>query len=204
MESPETPSAHDILDDALEGRTGSEVASRLRDASREIDDAPVQQTLQATAKDIEQVLGGIRTGKLDAGVAGQAHQGQGGSSVVDISSTVVRGSDGASMVDKQWLKDIKEHELEHERQAVTWNAESVSVGVKELTRKKVSELGGMFVQDSIEMVSDEYKAIYMEVTSVVTAKEARDAARTGDLIGLGKKASKRMVVAEEPDYATVG
>jgi len=149
-------------------------------------------TLETTANDINTVVGGKTAEVLDGGIAGQAYQGVPGSSQIDVTSTIKGGDAGTSVVDAVQLKDIVDHEEEHERQAQGWNAESIVVapGVV-LNRHNVSETGAMSVQQTLANVSGGYRQIYADVTGVVSADSAREAARTGDLIGLAEQVASQ-------------
>lgn len=202
-----TPSAK--LEDILEeGDTGTEIADKAAEraeALRELQDTvsgqledvlgePQEEVLPELTEQIEileeqgEVIGDIvgdkHTDDLEDGIAGIAYQGQEGSSVIDIRSAM--GEDGT--IQQEMLQDVVNHEGEHEVQAAAWNADVVDIGNGEtLTRHEISETGAMSVQQSIDWVSSDYQAIYAKVTGLVTAEQAREAARSGDLLGLGQK-----------------
>ena len=203
-----TPSAllEDILD---EGSTGKEIAEAVAERAeelRELQDTVATQlqdvlgqephgavlpelmeqieTLEAQGETIGDIVGDKQTDDLEDGTAGIAYQGQEGSSVIDVGAAI--GVDGT--IDEEMLRDGVDHEGEHEKQSAEWNADVVDIGNGQtLTRHEVSETGAMSVQQSIDWVSGDYKRIYGKVTWLISAEEAKEVARSGDLLGLGQK-----------------
>lgn len=144
----------------------------------------IQDTLQMTAQDVKHIVGERKTDVLPGNIAGQAMQGMVGSSVIDVSSAAGPTSEG-SLLSKDNLLDTVFHEKEHEEQAPEWNAESAQiVGGQTLTRMWVSEVAAMSVQQSVVWNSDEYQKMWQNFTTFASAEEAKEAARSGDLIGL--------------------
>jgi len=152
-----------------------------------------EEIVQATAEDIQSIVGSNEVTTLDAGVAGQALQGVGGSSQIDVSSAVQEGTPGTSVIDTTQLSDVVKHEKKHEVQAANWNADSVEVVVDEvghtvvLTRHAISETDAMLVQSTIANVSYDYRHIHQETTGFLTDVQISETAQTGDLVGLKEK-----------------
>lgn len=208
--------AGDLLQDTLEkknGRSGHEVGAEL---SRQAADIRAMQetmsvsyagvlnlppeyfssiatTLEDTSRAISSTVGGATVEELEDGVAGQAYMGATGTETIHVGSMI--NADGT--IDQQWMKDVVEHEKEHTRQSGEWNATEVDVGGVILTQHDIAEAGAMSVQSSIEGVSADYKGIYAKVTGLVSAGEAREAARSGDLVGLADKIRQNKGLPEE-------
>lgn len=145
--------------------------------------------LEDTGKKVGEIVGSTATKEMEGNVAGYAYQGQEGSTVIDVSAAMHPEAGGTQVIDAGMLQDTVDHEGEHENQAAMWNAQTVSIGNgQELTRTQVSEVGAMSVQQSIDWVSDDYKQMYSFVVGLgVSPEQAREAARTGDLVSLGRE-----------------
>ncbi len=185
----------------LQKRTKAELPPEVLDAMAEAPDEAVnlkavQDTMEATAKDVEKVLDTTRVGGLEDGVAGQAKLGQEGSSVIDVTSAIDDESEaGASAIDIRKLQDVVDHEARHEEHARLWDAQSVDVGAdRELTIKDIVETDAMNRQESIEWVSREYKEIHEYTTSILTDEQIEAIAESGDL----SQAAHMAGAAQEP------
>ena len=174
------------------------------DAGQDLNLTAVADTMEQTGEDIRKIVVNKKAEVLKGNIAGQAYQGEEGSSVIDVTAAV-RPSD-TSVIDTEMLDDTVKHELEHEKQAAEWNTQSIDVGAHQsLTRKDISETAAMSVQSTLENVSDEYKEIYARVTSVIDVDQAVETARSGDLEALGDEIREdRGVEAEETEDAPAG
>lgn len=160
----------------------------------------VAQSVSTTADDIRSVVGGMKTGVLEGGTAGQAYQGQAGSTVIDVTSAMHGAEDGSVIVDTTMLDDVKKHELRHEVQAGAWTATTVDIGGETLSRMEVSEFDAMKEQTTIAFVSADYKAIFRKVAGLGVEAEVRKvAAETGDLAQLGRTIREKRGAASAED-----
>jgi len=55
---------------------------------------------------------------------------------------------------------------------------------EDVTREEVSEVGAMSVQETLANVSTDYRAKVRKVTRYISMEEARDVARSGDLLSI--------------------
>ena len=223
MKNNETAPAQELLRDVIDRshsgteiqREAEKVAHNLREGNEEvrnyvqtvfaeqqgkplvIDTQSVAEQLEEAGENVDEILGSIKTEKLEPGVAGQANQGMEGSSVINVHAALQEGD--IQVIDTKMLKDVKYHEIEHENQAEEWNAEEVDIGQGEtLTRHQVSEMGAMSVQSNIEWVSADYHDIYEYVASMTSAEQARETARSGDLVDLGRQIREEREVLDVP------
>ncbi len=172
---------------------GGQIDVGLLQENADADWGIVVDTLQNTAEDVQEVVGAAQTEEIEGNTVGYAYQGVTESSVIDVTAAIKEDAPGASLIDTANLEDTVMHEDEHELQAKQWNAESVKiVGVhKNITRLLVSEVGAMSRQKTVAQNSADYQEMWSFLTGMISAKEAKEAARKGDLVGLAQKINEK-------------
>lgn len=180
-----------MLRDA-DGKSTVEVARNLEERAKRLQDAQervrelvggaldasflqlqeLQGSLEDAATDVRS-LTGVRVESLESGVAGQAMVGQTGTAVVDMEKALK--DDGS--FDMAFAKGVHAHELRHQEQALA-SRDILETDAMLAARKKVPE--------SINHVSDEYRAIFSRTLARYSEKQVED-------IAMGR--------ATEADYA---
>ena len=168
-----------------------------------VDLEQVSNTMKKTAADVRSTVGATTNKELDEGVGGQAYQGAPGSAIVDVEKAVRSDAPNGSLVEKGQLDNHTAHEKVHEQQSNTPNAESVDVGHgKKLTWHNVSEADAM-AGKTLRYVSSDYKRIYRDVTAMASEESVRKAAKTGDLVGLGRQIRRQQgLPSDQESFST--